>query len=1369
MTTRPGAGEWSVLHLDSDPVPGDSESFADITRAYQELARTTQEAHDLLASGGRIDVGQGKAMEAFKDLIGKLPPRLDVMAQSYSRAADAYLAYLPSLEEAQLISLRALDQARQAADDQSASSAALRIATDAVKALGGDAAPADDTAADDAAAARRSQEDASQALDSAISLVKQATALRDQAARTAARVLDELADDAPQRSLWEKIKEAFQAFVDFLRSTVLEWITLVLDALSVIASLIFPPLGSAIGFLSGTLEFLGAVAGGVATEIGLAAGGILLGLVPGGRIAARLIKITANIATSVKTATKVTMKGFPAAGKTIGGGFPGRGVTGSGANRPPDPVPVSRDIDLRDCVSDPVDVATGEMVLEQWDLGLERVHVSSYRAGGWFGSSWASLLDERIETDADGACWFAPDGKILVYPEGLPGVPVLPVEGPRIALTRYLDGSAELRDPGTGRTWSFQNGLLTAIRAADGTGTGIERDDQARPVVVTLPDGRRVEVTTADGRVTSLRSGPTEILFGYDDSRRLTTVTDDTGPYRYGYDDESRITSWTDRSGYRYRYTYDTDGRCVRTEGDRGFLTATFVYDAEQRRTEHTDSLGGTSVYLFDEHNRTISRTDPLGHTTRWAWDRYGRLLGRTDPLGATTRYRYDDDGTLVSVVRPDGSAVEVEGTRIQVSGIIRDYDGTLPDDLGTALAFEDLFPEDDDDDDTGRSVATGRATGPFGELLAEVDGAGARTTYEYDTELRLVAVTNPAGQLWRYAYDAVGNLVEETNFDGRVLRFSYDAAGRLASTVDGLGATTAYRYDSLGNLVGRTTPDGTTTYRYDPAGRLIAAAGPDAELTLTRDRLGRVTAQTVDGHRVEFGYLDTRATVRRRTPGGTESTWRFDGSGRSDVLTVGGYTRAFGTGGRAEPVTPGLDLDPAGRVVAVHRSGTTERYEYDVRGNLLGTGVNYTEDAQGRVVSRTVGGRTWVFTWATGDRLVAAHTPDGDDWRYRYDPFGRRIAKVRMAGAAEAERVDFIWDGTVLIEQIHTGPDGARTVTTWQHDQDQRPVAQSSGDEFFAIVTDLVGTPVELLTADGTPVWRSSASLWGAEPEPAPTPLRFPGQYFDAETGLHYNVYRYYDPLTARYLSQDPLGLAPAPNPVAYVPNPFAAADPLGLKKNKGKGKAPAKDEPAPVCNKKKKGGNNPGAGNDAAGASSSASSSGKNASKTMVEDPNAVVRLDNHQLKHQPGLFPEDWGNYRGDRGSQFPASYGVNFHKAYMAPKAKLIAEAYLEEIKQSQPALYKDILAGKKTGTPAKTKDYLGEDDGITYDVAVSYEDGKMVVDYHGNPKIDRNSSQEEWQRTYGKKIEKKYGNGSGGFPDPAGTGTAGGSKPRGRRG
>ncbi|MFF8991691.1 RHS repeat-associated core domain-containing protein, partial [Streptomyces sp. NPDC014983] len=61
-------------------------------------------------------------------------------------------------------------------------------------------------------------------------------------------------------------------------------------------------------------------------------------------------------------------------------------------------------------------------------------------------------------------------------------------------------------------------------------------------------------------------------------------------------------------------------------------------------------------------------------------------------------------------------------------------------------------------------------------------------------------------------------------------------------------------------------------------------------------------------------------------------------------------------------------------------------------------------------------------------------------------------------------------------------------------------------------------------------------------------TPLRFPGQYYDPETGLHYNYFRHYDPHTGRFFSSDPLGLGPAPNPTTYVHNPHVWVDPLGL-----------------------------------------------------------------------------------------------------------------------------------------------------------------------------------------------------------------------------
>ncbi|KDN82420.1 hypothetical protein KCH_59270 [Kitasatospora cheerisanensis KCTC 2395] len=303
------------------------------------------------------------------------------------------------------------------------------------------------------------------------------------------------------------------------------------------------------------------------------------------------------------------------------------------------------------------------------------------------------------------------------------------------------------------------------------------------------------------------------------------------------------------------------------------------------------------------------------------------------------------------------------------------------------------------------------------------------------------------------------------------------------------------------------------------------------------------------------------------------------------------------------------FDIDAVGRVTAVRAANWTETYAYDPAGNItsadwpateatgaaLGTRsydgsqltaagrIRYEYDGAGRIVLRqkvrlSRKPDTWRYTWDAEDRLTEVTTPDGTRWRYVYDPFGRRIAKQRLdsTGTAVAERTDFTWDGPVLAEQTTRAADlPAPHTLTWDH-RGLRPIAQSEsiataaavGDgtqeqvdrRFFAIVTDLVGTPTELVDpVTGTIAWRAATTLWGNTSWPSSsttyTPLRFPGQYFDPETRLHYNLHRYYDPETARYASPDPLGLAPAPNPDTYVRNPHVWTDPLGLSPHPGGG----------------------------------------------------------------------------------------------------------------------------------------------------------------------------------------------------------------------
>lgn len=130
------------------------------------------------------------------------------------------------------------------------------------------------------------------------------------------------------------------------------------------------------------------------------------------------------------------------------------------------------------------------------------------------------------------------------------------------------------------------------------------------------------------------------------------------------------------------------------------------------------------------------------------------------------------------------------------------------------------------------------------------------------------------------------------------------------------------------------------------------------------------------------------------------------------------------------------------------------------------------------------------------------------------------------------------------LIGMVEHAGSTQRGFGQWQQEQ--------VDSEFYAIISDLAGTPTELVDPDlGTLAGQATTTLWGhTHWAGTSTDLRFAGQHYDPETGLHYNRYRYYNPTTSTYTTPDPLGIAPNPtSATAYVHNPHTWTDPLGLK----------------------------------------------------------------------------------------------------------------------------------------------------------------------------------------------------------------------------
>jgi RHS repeat-associated protein len=766
-------------------------------------------------------------------------------------------------------------------------------------------------------------------------------------------------------------------------------------------------------------------------------------------------------------------------------------------------------------------------------------------------------------------------------------------------------------------TFSYEPGIT---RWTDRTGatTTYEMDDAGRLATVTDPLGHAsgtgydeygqvTSRTDAIGRVTTC---------AHDERGNLIGVTRPDGSVVHvGYDDRDQLIRMEEPGGTVWSTEWDGRGNQVRVTAPDGGLTS-FSYDERGHLASVTDPRGAVTTVECDGAGSPLSVTSPGGSVIRYRRDMWGRPVLVTDPRGGEKRLEWTLEGRLAERVLPDGSresfGYDGEGNlteHVDQTGHVTKYEyGSF--DAVTAVTRPDGSRVDFLHDQALRlaGVTIGGLTWTYaydlaGRLTSETDFDGATTRYAHDPAGRLLAKVNAVGQRISLDYDALGR-VARRSCDDVVTDFSYDAAGRLVSAVSPTADLRISR-DSIGRVIAETCNGRTVASEYDAAGRRVRRDTPSgASSTWEYDSDGRPVALRTGTGALTFGYDASGREIRRELPGGVVLEQDWDPVGRlvAQTLTAGsrvlqrrGYTyRADGylerltdhlTGGRQ------FRLDELGRVTASRGQAWNETYSYDPVGNVASatwptppsgpdagwlsgdvqgsrsrTGtritragsVSYQYDACGRVISRLVRNRdTWRYEWDADDRLTSVTMPDGGTWRYTYDPFGRRIGKQQVNGGGQ---VTFTWDGLVLAEQAADAG-----VITWDYKPGTfTPVTQATGSDRYAIVTDLSGTPAELVSADGRLAGYQQHTLWGGTIwRGAATPLRFPGQYADPETGLHYNNQRYYDPVTGSYLTPDPLGLAPAPNPHAYVPNPHAMTDPVGLSPYKAQ--EGASDSPQP------------------------------------------------------------------------------------------------------------------------------------------------------------------------------------------------------------
>ncbi len=584
--------------------------------------------------------------------------------------------------------------------------------------------------------------------------------------------------------------------------------------------------------------------------------------------------------------------------------------------------------------------------------------------------------------------------------------------------------------------------------------------------------------------------------------------------------DPRRRPRLVDRGGSVTEWMHDAAGALLARYDANGNAASTFVYDALGRLLGHTDALGQTSEFRRDEGDRPVEVVAPNGALTRYVYDDIGNLLLEQGPDRGTLKFSHDASGNIVSIEEADGVIVSYRYDALnRLAGI--DYPGEE----------EDVrFVYDACNNGAGRlcevrdfSGTTRYVYDPFGRVVEQTKqelGVVYRTAYEYDAHDRVTVLHYPDGHRLERLRDAVGRVhtvlhtapaseptmphratdqapAAETIVAGR----RYRADGLLTAQVYGNGLSEWRAYDLQGRPVDYALGSlAHQRYVHDPNGNPLVIDGGTRSSRYAYDGVDRLVAEyheAVDAAGAEVIEYDYDANGNRRGRAGDGEFTHYDFEPQSNRLTaVNGAARVRDAGGRLLNDTAAVlefVYDNAGRVAALYRGGALA--------------ARYVYDAFGRRTRKTTPAGTVV---------------------YHYDLRGRLIQET---GADGSRRRTYFWDDDVPLAQLapprdprplpatgadapgeaHHAAGGAQTVA------DARPEYPESARwpetrtvaALTYLHTDHLGTPRLGTDADGALAWRWRGDAFGEagpEVERALVNLRFPGQYFDAESGLHYN-----------------------------------------------------------------------------------------------------------------------------------------------------------------------------------------------------------------------------------------------------------------------
>lgn len=640
--------------------------------------------------------------------------------------------------------------------------------------------------------------------------------------------------------------------------------------------------------------------------------------------------------------------------------------------------------------------------------------------------------------------------------------------------------------------------------------------------------------------------------YRYNENGLLSVKTDPMGRKTfYHWDDAGQLVKLIDPSKHARVFRYDAFGQVVESEllinGQDSAGVVKYAYNKtgfiERVETAH----GEITSYRYNNNDQLVKYSDPQGRTTEFVYDGLSQVVERIDPEGQKLKYEYDTERNLTALINENGERYEFsyDGNErlikeVGFDGRTQHYKYNKAGHLIKHLDADEILTEFERD-------ALGQMTTKQSSHFKDKSIAPERSRYRYDEKGRLVETYNQQHYL-ELEYNLYGNLIKEHHCD----------ISQRNNLLPDTKATLNYQHIWPGLRSGITLPDGQQIdYQYNRLNQFTNIALNDQQITqIERDEFGRERVRTQGSLATHseydpMGRLSKQVSVNQQNKalGPVQREYDYDKFGNLSQLTDGEQeTRyIYDMVNRLEKVEGShpetFDFDPASTILGINNENAGEskgnrllmqgdrKFTYDNRGNL----IRENRGKEGKLETH--------FSYNLQNQLVKVEK-DGQTTEYAYDPLGRRIRKTDTFGSTS-----YLWAGDQLIQEERNN-----IKKTYVYEPESfRPVAMAENNKVYHYHLDHLGTPKELSDNDGKIVWKAQYRTYGnvaiKDVEEVENNLRFQGQYFDEETGLHYNRHRYYNPNTGMFISQDPIGLLGGVNNYLYAPNPTQWVDPLGLK----------------------------------------------------------------------------------------------------------------------------------------------------------------------------------------------------------------------------